>query len=222
MPRRRSTASPAGSGRSSATARERGAYVHVDMEQYAHKDLTYASSARSWRSPSSATGPTSGSWPRRTCPRPRTSCGCSGDWVEPRGTPVTVRLVKGAYWDYEVVHARQLGWPEPVYLEKWQTRRRRSSVAPGSCWSTTSGCGRPSAATTSGACAHAIAAAEAMGVPRDGLRAPDAPRHGRADPARAGRPRPPGPGLHARMARCCRAWPTWSAGCWKTRRTSRS
>ena len=28
---------------------------------------------------------------------------------------------KGAYWDYEVATARRLGWPEPVYLQKWQS-----------------------------------------------------------------------------------------------------
>jgi RHH-type proline utilization regulon transcriptional repressor/proline dehydrogenase/delta 1-pyrroline-5-carboxylate dehydrogenase len=43
------------------------------------------------------------------------------EWVEHRGTPITVRLVKGAYWDYEVLSARRLGWPEPVYLQKWES-----------------------------------------------------------------------------------------------------
>jgi RHH-type transcriptional regulator, proline utilization regulon repressor / proline dehydrogenase / delta 1-pyrroline-5-carboxylate dehydrogenase len=43
------------------------------------------------------------------------------DWVEARGAPITIRLVKGAYWDYEVLSARRLGWPEPVYLEKWES-----------------------------------------------------------------------------------------------------
>ena len=38
-----------------------------------------------------------------------------------RGTPITIRLVKGAYWDYEVLTARRLGWPEPVFLQKWQS-----------------------------------------------------------------------------------------------------
>ncbi|MDR9502175.1 MAG: proline dehydrogenase family protein [Desulfurivibrionaceae bacterium] len=38
-----------------------------------------------------------------------------------RGTPFTVRLVKGAYWDYEVVHARQNGFPCPVYTNKART-----------------------------------------------------------------------------------------------------
>ena len=43
------------------------------------------------------------------------------DWVERRGAPITIRLVKGAYWDFEVATARRLGWPEPVYLQKWQS-----------------------------------------------------------------------------------------------------
>ncbi len=40
------------------------------------------------------------------------------DWAKRRGTPVWVRLVKGAYWDYETIHAKSQGWPIPVYSEK--------------------------------------------------------------------------------------------------------
>src|SRR5206468_2652031 len=29
-----------------------------------------------------------------------------------------IRLVKGAYWDHELVQARQHGWPTPVYEVK--------------------------------------------------------------------------------------------------------
>src|SRR5208283_4482686 len=42
-------------------------------------------------------------------------------WAKARGTPVTVRLVKGAYWDYEIIHARQHGWPIPVFTQKVET-----------------------------------------------------------------------------------------------------
>ncbi len=38
-----------------------------------------------------------------------------------RGVPITVRLVKGAYWDYEVVHARQHGYECPVFEDKAST-----------------------------------------------------------------------------------------------------
>jgi RHH-type proline utilization regulon transcriptional repressor/proline dehydrogenase/delta 1-pyrroline-5-carboxylate dehydrogenase len=33
----------------------------------------------------------------------------------PRAHPLVVRLVKGAYWDHEIVEARQHGWPAPVF-----------------------------------------------------------------------------------------------------------
>ena len=86
------------------------------------------------------------------------------DWVESRGTPITIRLVKGAYWDYEVLSARRLGWPEPVYLEKWQsdasfercTRfllRHHDRLRPAF------------GSHNVRSLAHAIAAAEAMGLP---------------------------------------------------------
>ncbi len=42
-------------------------------------------------------------------------------WAERRGTPVWVRLVKGAYWDYEIVTAESSGWPVPVFRQKWET-----------------------------------------------------------------------------------------------------
>ncbi|MBI2479182.1 MAG: bifunctional proline dehydrogenase/L-glutamate gamma-semialdehyde dehydrogenase, partial [Planctomycetia bacterium] len=42
-------------------------------------------------------------------------------WAKRRGRPVWVRLVKGAYWDYETVHAQADGWPVPVYQQKWQS-----------------------------------------------------------------------------------------------------
>jgi RHH-type proline utilization regulon transcriptional repressor/proline dehydrogenase/delta 1-pyrroline-5-carboxylate dehydrogenase len=32
-----------------------------------------------------------------------------------------VRLVKGAYWDYETIHAEQQGWPVPVWSRKCDT-----------------------------------------------------------------------------------------------------
>jgi len=39
-------------------------------------------------------------------------------WARGAGRQVTVRLIKGAYWDYEVMQAEQRGWPVPVWTEK--------------------------------------------------------------------------------------------------------
>jgi len=47
------------------------------------------------------------------------------DWAQAgaRRPPLTVRLVKGAYWDHEVVEARQHGWSVPVFEEKSDSDR---------------------------------------------------------------------------------------------------
>ncbi len=42
-------------------------------------------------------------------------------WTKNRGTPITVRLVKGDYWNHETTLAAQRGWPSPVFTQKWQT-----------------------------------------------------------------------------------------------------
>ena len=40
-----------------------------------------------------------------------------------RRPPIVVRLVKGAYWDHEVVEARQHGWTPPVFEQKAESDR---------------------------------------------------------------------------------------------------
>ena len=42
-------------------------------------------------------------------------------WARTNRRIITVRLVKGAYWDYETVVSKQNGWPVPVYLTKDET-----------------------------------------------------------------------------------------------------
>ena len=42
-------------------------------------------------------------------------------WARDRGRPFNLRLVKGAYWDYETVIAAQEGWPVPVFTHKPDT-----------------------------------------------------------------------------------------------------
>ncbi len=40
------------------------------------------------------------------------------EWAEAHNTPISIRLVKGAYWDYETVKAKQNGWAVPVWTVK--------------------------------------------------------------------------------------------------------
>lgn len=102
-------------------ARAAGAQVHVDMESHAAKDLTLAIFKRI------AMEEEFRDWPHcgivvqcylRESPRDLVDLAA---WARVRGTPVWVRLVKGAYWDSETIHAQAAGWPIPVWQEKWQT-----------------------------------------------------------------------------------------------------
>jgi len=43
------------------------------------------------------------------------------DWTRQTGRQITVRLIKGAYWDFEVVRCEQHGWPVPVWTDKRDT-----------------------------------------------------------------------------------------------------
>ena len=43
------------------------------------------------------------------------------EFAQRRQVPFQVRLVKGAYWDYEVIKANEFGWPMPVFQQKPQT-----------------------------------------------------------------------------------------------------
>jgi RHH-type proline utilization regulon transcriptional repressor/proline dehydrogenase/delta 1-pyrroline-5-carboxylate dehydrogenase len=47
------------------------------------------------------------------------------DWAaaQRRTQPLVVRLVKGAYWDHEIVEARRHGWPAPVFEDKADSDR---------------------------------------------------------------------------------------------------
>jgi RHH-type proline utilization regulon transcriptional repressor/proline dehydrogenase/delta 1-pyrroline-5-carboxylate dehydrogenase len=42
-------------------------------------------------------------------------------WVRTRGVPITIRLVKGAYWDSDTVRYRQAGWPVTLFEHKADT-----------------------------------------------------------------------------------------------------
>ena len=102
-------------------ARENRAFVNVDMEQYAHKDLTYAIFREVLSEPEFRDWADVGIVAQAYLPEAEGDLRMMEEWVRERGTPISIRLVKGAYWDYEVTHARQMGWPVPVYLEKWRS-----------------------------------------------------------------------------------------------------
>ncbi len=102
-------------------ARKNMAYVHVDMEQYAYKDLTLHIFKDILMEDEFRDFADVGIVIQAYLQDAESDLLKLRQWVEERGTPITVRLVKGAYWDYETVNAEQKGWAAPVFKEKWQS-----------------------------------------------------------------------------------------------------
>ena len=102
-------------------AREHRAYVHVDMESYKTKDLTLSIFQQVMMEDEFRTWSDVGIVIQCYLRDAEDDLIRLRDWAVERGTPVWVRLVKGAYWDYETVHAKSIGWTIPVFEEKWQS-----------------------------------------------------------------------------------------------------
>ncbi|MCA9093605.1 MAG: proline dehydrogenase family protein, partial [Planctomycetaceae bacterium] len=102
-------------------ARELDAYIHVDMENYAVKDLTIEIFQQILMEPDFRDFHDVGIVIQAYQPEAEQDLVRLRDWAKKRGTPIWIRLVKGAYWDYETVIAAQRGWPVPVYLQKWES-----------------------------------------------------------------------------------------------------
>ena len=102
-------------------ARERHAYVHVDMEQYAFKDLTIEIFKQTLAEEEFRDWSDVGIVVQAYLPDAERDLVGLLEWSRERGTPVWIRLVKGAYWDYETVISQSRNWPSPVFQEKWQS-----------------------------------------------------------------------------------------------------
>ncbi len=163
---------PAGTGRAVLArllpilraARERQVFVNFDMEQYAYKDVTL----QIFRDV--LTDPEFRDWPDAGIAIQAYLRDTDNDlkelraWAERRGTPVTVRWVKGAYWDYETVLAAQQGWPTPVWSHKWESdaafERQTRYLLENRRWL------RPALGSHNvRSLAHALALAQVLGVP---------------------------------------------------------
>lgn len=91
--------------------------INFDMEDHARKDLTIECFRRCCEKYDFEAGIAMQAYLRSGVQDAREMV----RWARESGRRVTVRLVKGAYWDYETIHAEMEGWPCPVWAEKWQT-----------------------------------------------------------------------------------------------------
>jgi RHH-type proline utilization regulon transcriptional repressor/proline dehydrogenase/delta 1-pyrroline-5-carboxylate dehydrogenase len=99
-------------------AAEVGALINFDMESYKLKDLTLALFKSIFEEPEFAQKPAIGIAIQAYLRD------CEADlrdlvaWARKNQRPLSVRLVKGAYWDYETIIAQQRDWPIPVWQKK--------------------------------------------------------------------------------------------------------
>ena len=99
-------------------ARELGAFINFDMESYAHKNTTLELFKTIFTEEEFKDWPHAGIVIQAYLRDAEADLRDLIDWGRARGTHFTVRLVKGAYWDYETIKSRQNSWDCPVYFQK--------------------------------------------------------------------------------------------------------
>jgi RHH-type proline utilization regulon transcriptional repressor/proline dehydrogenase/delta 1-pyrroline-5-carboxylate dehydrogenase len=106
-------------------ANDLGAHVHIDMESLDSREAVLGVVLELLSEPEFADGPSAGLVLQAYLRD-------SGELLDEvltfaaragRRPPLQVRLVKGAYWDHELVQARQHGWSAPVFEDKAQSDR---------------------------------------------------------------------------------------------------
>ena len=102
-------------------AMEMGAFVLLDMEHRTLKNLTLALYRSIMEEPEFLGYPYTGIVIQAYLHESEQDLRELIDWGREHSHPMTIRLVKGAYWDAEVVWARQKGWPVPVFTNKHES-----------------------------------------------------------------------------------------------------
>lgn len=104
-----------------AAAKEHGAYIHIDTEQWEYVPITLEVFTNVLMDERFRDYPHVGIVCQAYLRESEQFLDALIKLAEKRGTPFSIRLVKGAYWDYEQAHAEQQGWPCPVFDQKEQT-----------------------------------------------------------------------------------------------------
>lgn len=99
-------------------AKERNVFVNLDLEQYELKDLTFEIFKELLMEPEFKDYPHFGIVVQAYLRDSFQEVSALIQFAKDRGTPFTIRLVKGAYWDYETIDSEQKRWEYPVYTNK--------------------------------------------------------------------------------------------------------
>lgn len=98
-----------------------GAAIHFDMEHYAYKALTLDILKQVLLEDEFCQRTDIGVTIQAYLRDSEADLRSLIEWAKQRGKPITVRLVKGAYWDQETIKAVQHDWPQPVFNVKAAT-----------------------------------------------------------------------------------------------------
>jgi RHH-type proline utilization regulon transcriptional repressor/proline dehydrogenase/delta 1-pyrroline-5-carboxylate dehydrogenase len=106
-------------------AKELGAHLHIDMESVDTLEATMQLLFDVLDDPELHDGPSTGIVLQAYLRESPEQLEQVIAWAQSsrREQPLVVRLVKGAYWDHEVVEARQHGWTPPVFEQKAESDR---------------------------------------------------------------------------------------------------
>ena len=106
-------------------AKELGAHLHIDMESVDTLEATLDLVVEMLDEPELRDGLSTGVVMQAYLRESPDQLERVLDWAAAteREQPLVVRLVKGAYWDHEVVDARQHGWTPPVFEDKRESDR---------------------------------------------------------------------------------------------------
>jgi len=106
-------------------ARDLGAHLHIDIESLDSRDAVSELVLDLLSEDEFAHGPSAGLVLQAYLRESPEHLSQILAWARerPRTPPLMVRLVKGAYWDHEVVEARQHGWSPPVFEGKAESDR---------------------------------------------------------------------------------------------------
>ncbi len=102
-------------------AMQAGAFVCLDMESHGIKDLTLALYRSLMEEPEFSNYPHTGIVIQAYLRESQKDLEQMIDWAAQCGMRFTIRLVKGAYWDQELIVASQKNWPSPVFTDKSET-----------------------------------------------------------------------------------------------------
>lgn len=150
-------------------ARELDAHVHIDMESFDSREAITELVLELLAEEEFRAGPSAGVVLQAYLRDSPELCERILAWAQatPRAYPLFVRLVKGAYWDHEVVEARQHGWVSPVFEVKAQSDRNFEALTRRLVGARAGGTPIRVAVASHNlrSIAHAVAANRALGAP---------------------------------------------------------